>query len=215
VAETVCDSDVRRLIVNEVIDVSDSLPTGTCEGSPLIPKAWDSLTADLYTCEGGPQSPTNPPAQPIWTEIFANDFESGLGNFVDPGSDARRYSGRKYSHSGSKSLELRDDSRTSRSATTHFTVSGYSSLKVEFWYKSKGFNGKSDGFFLQAADGSGWVTKGSWSYKSEDFTRNNRWRFASVKFQIDATTMRIRFKNDGDNNREKIYIDDVIVSGGN
>jgi hypothetical protein len=52
VAEAVCDSEVRRLIVDEVTDVTNSLPRGTCEGSPLIPKSWDVLTADLYTCGG-------------------------------------------------------------------------------------------------------------------------------------------------------------------
>jgi hypothetical protein len=217
VADTVCDSDVRRLIVNEVIDVTDSLPTGTCEGSPLIQKSWNGLTADLYTCEGGPPPPTNPPPA-IWTVIFANDFESGLENFEDSGSDAKLYSSArgKYSHSGFQSLALRDDTGTSLSVTNPFAVSSFSTLKVEFWYKSKGFNQESDGFFLQSADGhdgTDWVTKGSWSYQANGFTRNNRWRFASVKFQIDTTTMRIRFKNDGDNNQEKIFIDDVIVSG--
>jgi hypothetical protein len=156
-----------------------------------------------------------------------------LGNFNDPGKDAKRYSplgkktkasGKKTKSSGKKrsntismkSLELRDDTATSLSVTNPFAVSSYSTLKVEFWYKSLGFNQKSDCFCLQSANGDAgtdWVTKGTWFYGSNIFTNNDKWRFASVKFPIDTTAMRIRFKNNGDNDKEKIYIDDVIVSG--
>jgi hypothetical protein len=168
------------------------------------------------------QPSSQPSVTPIWTQIFANDFEKGLGYFNDPGANAKYYNGskgkkKKPQHSGYKSLELRDDTETSFSVTNPFPVSIYSALKVEFWYKSSGFKHDDDGFVLQSTDGDdgiNWVTKGSWIYESNDFTSNNVWRFASVKFQIDATTMHIRFKNNGHNGKEKIYIDDVIVSGG-
>jgi hypothetical protein len=163
-----------------------------------------------------PEPSDQPYTTPIWTVIFANDFESGLGNFNDPGSDVRLYSGRKHSHSGSKSLQLRDDTATSLSFTKPFTVSSYSTLKVEFWYKSSRFRHAPDAFLLQSADGKAgteWVTKGSWTYNVNDFTSNGVWRFASVQFQIDTRWMRIRFQNNGHNNKERIYIDDVIVAG--
>jgi hypothetical protein len=166
------------------------------------------------------------PVTPIWTEIFANDFEGGFGNFNDPGRKAKLYRGRRYSHSGRHSLQLRGDTRTSLSYTNPFSVESYSTLEVEFWYKarrsrrSRRFNHDSDGFVLQSADGNGddgteWVTKGSWTYESNVFApSSNGWRSASVKFQIETgTTMRIRFKNKGRNRNDRIYIDDVIVSG--
>jgi hypothetical protein len=151
-------------------------------------------------------------AKPIWTKIFANNFESDLGNFNDGGNDARLYHGKKYSHGrGSNSLELRDGSMTSLSVTDPFPVSNYTSLKVKFWYRSRGLNRRSNGFFLQSAEGDAgtdWVEQGHWR-----FTSNNKWRSATVKFPINTGTMRIRFMNDGTNNKEKIYIDDVTVLG--
>jgi hypothetical protein len=168
------------------------------------------------------QSSSQPTVTPNWTQIFANDFEKDLGYFNDPGANARRYSKgrgkrRKKQHSGYKSLELRDDTDTSLSFTNPFPVESYSALKVEFWYKSFGFDDASDGFVLEFADGvdgTEWATKGSWTYKVNDFTSNNKWRSASVKFEIDTDTMRIRFRNKANSRKDKLYIDDVTVSGG-
>ena len=38
---TVCDSDVRDLIIDEATDVVTELPRGTCQGVEVIPKSWD------------------------------------------------------------------------------------------------------------------------------------------------------------------------------
>jgi hypothetical protein len=162
------------------------------------------------------QPSDQPSTTPIWIEIFANDFESGLGNFNDGGRDARLYSGKKHAHEGKKSLELRDDTSSSLSSTDPFTVSSYSTLKVEFWYKSLGFKKTRESFSLESYgdNGTDWTEKGTWTYRSNGFTSNNMWRFVSVEFPIDTiTTMRIRFKNNGDRRKTKLFIDDVTVSG--
>ena len=61
VAQTMCDSDVRKLIVDEATDVvvgpagTEVLPRGTCKGSTLIPKSWTELTSSLLdVCEQDP-----------------------------------------------------------------------------------------------------------------------------------------------------------------
>jgi hypothetical protein len=164
------------------------------------------------------QPSDQPSTTPIWIEIFANDFERGLGNFNDGSRDVRLYSGKKFAHKGKKSLELRDNNPTmSLSSTDPFTVSSYSTLKVEFWYKSRGFKKTHESFSLESYgdNGTDWTEKGTWTYLSNNgFTSNNRWRFVSVEFPIDTiTTMRIRFKNNGDKRKTKVYIDDVTVSG--
>jgi hypothetical protein len=166
------------------------------------------------------QSSSQPTVTPNWTQIFANDFEKDLGYFNDPGANARRYSKgrgkrRKKQHSGYKSLELRDDTDTSLSFTNLFPVSDYSTLKVEFWYKSSGFDDASDRFVLESSDDDSdiWFPEETWTYKSNGFDGNNKWRSASVKFLIDADTMRIRFRNEADSVKDKLYIDDVIVTG--
>ena len=53
----VCDNAVRRLILNEATDVTTSLPQDACQGPPLIPKSWDTVTSDLYSCEAPPTPP--------------------------------------------------------------------------------------------------------------------------------------------------------------
>jgi hypothetical protein len=87
---------------------------------------------------------------------------------------------------------------------------------------SSGFDVNDDSFSLQSANvdggtGTDWVTKGTWTRGSNVFTSNGTWYFASVEFAIDAdtSTMRIQFMSNSDVDREKVFIDDVTVSGGN
>jgi hypothetical protein len=53
VPETVCDADVKRLIVDEEIKRTTSLPvySGSCQGEQLIPRSWTDLTADLFSTD--------------------------------------------------------------------------------------------------------------------------------------------------------------------
>lgn len=44
---SVCDKDVRRLVMNEATDVTTSLPSGSCNGQ-LLSKSWDQLSANLF-----------------------------------------------------------------------------------------------------------------------------------------------------------------------
>jgi len=48
---SVCDSDVRELIIDEAIDVTDTLPRGSCKGSNLISKSWTELSDNLLDCK--------------------------------------------------------------------------------------------------------------------------------------------------------------------
>jgi hypothetical protein len=50
VAAPICDSDVRKLIIDEATDVTDQLPTGKNEGCTLIPRSWSQLSDDLFDC---------------------------------------------------------------------------------------------------------------------------------------------------------------------
>lgn len=68
VATPVCDNDVRRYIVDEVIDVvSGSLPRGTCQGPDLVAKSWD--VTPPFSCDDSVPTPTSPTptATPIAT----------------------------------------------------------------------------------------------------------------------------------------------------
>jgi hypothetical protein len=206
-------------------DQPSNQPSSTPSSEPTsTPSVAPSTMPSEHPSSGPSSKPSDQPSKqpsstPIWTEIFANGFESGYGNFNDGGKDSNLD---KKSHTGSKSLRLRDGSGSSLSFTDPFTVSIYSTLKVEFWYMSSGFDVNDDSFSLQSANvdggtGTDWVTKGTWTRGSNVFTSNGTWYFASVEFAIDAdtSTMRIQFMSDSDDDREKVYIDDVTVSGEN
>mmetsp|Transcript_7869 Transcript_7869/g.12305 ORF Transcript_7869/g.12305 Transcript_7869/m.12305 type:complete len:758 (+) Transcript_7869:75-2348(+) len=45
-AGTICDADVRRLILDEAIDTTNMLPIGGCDG--LIPRSWDQLYDGIF-----------------------------------------------------------------------------------------------------------------------------------------------------------------------
>jgi hypothetical protein len=174
----------------------------------------DPSTSASPSSQPSDQPSKRPSSTPIWTEVFAEGFENGFGHFTDGGANAQ-LAGSNNAHTGSKSLRLQDNTGTSLSYTKSLTVSSYSTLKVEFWYKSSGFDWKSDSFSLQSLNeetGTVWVTQETWSRGSNGFTTNNSWKFASVEFPIDTTTMRIRFKNHGNKKNERIFIDDVRVS---
>jgi hypothetical protein len=113
---------------------------------------------------------------------------------------------------GSKSAYIRDDSNGKSSVySDSFPVSSYSKIKVEFWYMSKNFD-NNDNFYLETDTGSGWLTVYSWVY-GDHFDQNSKWRLASVEVDVSSDNLRIRFRNNGDGNKEKIYIDEVVVSG--
>ena len=100
-ATEVCDSDVRRLIINEAIDVTDTLPLGTCQGPELIPKSWDQLSEDIFQSECSPTasptlSPTvsSPTAAPspagpcsggenVRVEIVHDDYDESSWELID------------------------------------------------------------------------------------------------------------------------------------
>jgi len=46
-----CESDVRKLIIDENIDTTNELPRGSCNGPPLVAKSWTSLSDSLFSCE--------------------------------------------------------------------------------------------------------------------------------------------------------------------
>jgi len=54
IAGTVCDADVRRLVIDEATNTTASLPLGSCQGAPLEDKTWDAVTDGLFeTCYRG------------------------------------------------------------------------------------------------------------------------------------------------------------------
>jgi len=152
-----------------------------------------------------------------WVELTNDDFESGWGSFVDGGKDCKRYSG-GYSHQGSYSADIQDNSGTSSSFYYANGVDvhtpGYTQIKIEFWFKAISMDKTSEDFWVQYHDGSTWHTVASYA-KGIDFENGN---FYSKSVTINEsgytfpTNMKIRFMCDASGNRDDVYIDEIVVS---
>ena len=51
--EQVCDADVKRLIADEDIDVTDNLPryTESCQGASMVPRTWGVEELPLFSTD--------------------------------------------------------------------------------------------------------------------------------------------------------------------
>lgn len=159
----------------------------------------------------------NPSGGSSWQTITYDDFEGGLGSFVDGGSDCRRSSSdAAYAHQGTYCVRLRDNSSSSVTyqAAGH-DVSGFTDLEVEFWYYPRSMDNSNEDFWLQYYTGSGWVTVVSWA-QGIDFQNGN---FYHEIVSIPAgsynypTNARIRFVCDASGNSDWVYIDEVEFRG--
>ncbi len=151
-----------------------------------------------------------------WTTITYDDFEGGMGNYRDGGSDMKRYSGR-YSHQGSYSADIQDNSGTSSSFyhSNGLDVSGYTDLEVEFWYKPISMDKPGEDFWVQYWDGSTWRTVAVFD-KGTDFENGN---YYNVVVSIPAgtynypTNAKLKFVCDASGNADDVYIDEIEFRG--
>jgi len=146
--------------------------------------------------------------------LFAHYFESGWDNWQDGGSDCYRYSGDR-SYEGNYSIRLRDNSGTASSMTSAaYDVSGYSALEIEFYFYPNSMENGED-LFVRYFDGSFWNTVAT--YKSGDDFNNNTFYTVTVTVSaadyIFSSNSKFRFQCDASANSDRIYIDQVTVTG--
>jgi hypothetical protein len=185
-----------------------------------------------------------------WEEIIFDGFEHGWSNFntgpVKKAASKEEEEGVAIStgfpHTGRNSLRFQGGSGTSLAEADKLDVSGYSAVKVDFFYLTTGFENGAD-FFLEYSTGNstrrnlkscnskkkkktssprcssdrgddGWMAISSWVF-GKDFDRNFVW--FEVKDTILAVTgidsIHIRIRVYGKDEQEVICLDDVRVSG--
>ena len=164
-----------------------------------------------------------------WYNIAYDDFEGGWGNFADGGSDADRRNSageRAYIHQGSAALRIRDNSGSSSSVfhAKNYNVTGYSDLRVDFWFYAISMENGED-FFLEYSSngGSSWVivkayVRGQGSQDGKFYFQNNIFYFGSVFlsgaiYNLNTSRARIRFRCDASDDSDSIYIDEVLFQG--
>ena len=141
-------------------------------------------------------------------------FETGLDGWIDGGSDCVRFFNDSYAFEGSYSIRLRDDSNSSNARSPILDLSGNSQVTIEFNTYSQSMENGED-FFVEFFDGSTYQVIGQY-VRGTDFNNN---AFFTDTIVLDASTYnfnannRFRFRNDASANNDKIYFDQVIISG--
>jgi hypothetical protein len=149
-----------------------------------------------------------------WTQVSYNDFESGLGNWVDGGSDCALYSGGTFAPQGSKAVNLQDNTSTSVVSTPNLALSGYSGIKVAFSYYPYSMDNSNEDFLLQISTdgGSHYTTVEEWSLNDEFVNGNVYSDTVTITGYTLTNNTRIRFRCDAGDNNDDVYLDEIEVS---
>jgi PKD repeat protein len=153
---------------------------------------------------------------PTWTTITSDNFESGMGNYTDGGADMSRSRSTTYSHQGSYSADIQDNSGTESSFyhTSGKNVSSYNTLQVDFWFYAVSMESGED-FWVQYYNGSAWQTVATYA-RGTHFNNGAFYHMvvtiprASYNFPTNA---RIRFMCDASDNNDDVYIDEIVFRG--
>ncbi len=153
-------------------------------------------------------SPTGP------TVLSEGYFESGWDGWQDGGSDCARYSG-SYAAEGNYAIRIRDNSGSASAMTSpNIDLSAYTSAEISFSFIGRSMENNED-FWVRFYDGSSWTTIQTYR-RGTDFN-NNTFYTASVTINSSdynfASNARFRFQCDASVNNDRIYIDEVIITG--
>ena len=147
-------------------------------------------------------------------ELGAHYFETGWDGWSDGGSDCFRYAGDR-SYEGTYSIRIRDNSGTASSMTSSgYDLGGYGSVTVDFYFYPNSMETGED-FWLRYNNGSGWETVATY-VSGTDFNNNT---FYNATVTLDAANYNLvdggqfRFQCDASANADRVYIDQVIVTG--
>jgi PKD repeat protein len=150
------------------------------------------------------------------TTITFDNFESGMGNYTDGGSDMSRYTGGTHAWQGVAAADIQDNSGTasSFSTTTARNVTSYASMEVELYFKAVSME-SGENFWVQYFNGSVWQTIAN--YVAGTSFNNNTFYVATVPISRSTytfpTNARIRFMCDASNDNDDVYIDAITWRG--
>ena len=151
-----------------------------------------------------------------WVTIAFDNFELGMGNYVDGGIDMLRYTGTTLARQGKAAANIQDNSLVASSfySKAGLNVTRYADLKVEFYYRAVGMETGED-FFLEYFNGTAWVRAATFvagtNFNNGAYVRG----LVSIPRSSFAypTTAKLRFRCDASDDTDDIYIDQITFSG--
>lgn len=187
-----------------------------CGGSscPACPTCDDGVQNGDETgvdCGGPDCAPCNSGCSTV--TVDNEDFEGGWGIWNDGGSDCRRSSrDAAYANSGTFCVRLRDNTSTSVMTTDQLNLAGFEEVTIDFSYIGVSMETNED-FWLQASvDGGAFQTITTWA-SGTDFSNNVRENETVIITGNFTSNIRFRFRCDASVNGDRVYIDDVNISG--
>lgn len=158
---------------------------------------------------------TDPPVSQ-WVTLDNNNFESGLGNYVLGGSDARfSANDSAFANSGTYCVRIRDNSGSASAFWTDFgyDITSYSEFRIEFSYIASSME-NNENFFVEFWNGTQWVIVGDYA-RNQEFNNGER-KNESIVLSASQINFNdhagVRFRCDASGNGDRIYIDDVVIS---
>ncbi|MFN0216148.1 MAG: M12 family metallo-peptidase [Saprospiraceae bacterium] len=173
------------------------------------PQPGDRIRSEVYnaaclTSCGGPCS---------YVSINSNNFEAGFGIWTDGGTDCIRTNNAAYANSPTYSILLRDNTNSSVMSTTNQNWTPYDELTVDFSYYTVSFENGED-FWVQISTngGSSYTTFGDFNAGTE-FSNGIRGAGQVVIPGPFTSNTRLRFRADATADDDRVYIDDVEITG--
>jgi len=145
--------------------------------------------------------------------VDSEDFESGWGIWNDGGSDSYRNNSATYASSGTRSIRLRDNTSQSVMTTDNIDLGSFEEVTVDFHYYPVGMDANED-FWLQVSTdgGSSYSTIETW-VRGTDFNNNTSYNESVTITGTFTSSTKIRFRVDASVNNDRVYFDDVTISG--
>ena len=154
----------------------------------------------------------------LWTELTNDSFETDFGNYTDGGDECFLYAGGTYARDGNNAADIQDDlgdaSSFYHTSGIDVDTTGYTQIKVDFWYYPVSFDNSAEDFWVLYYDGSSWQTVLDFDY-SIDFSNDSFYHGAVYINEDDYTfpsDMKIKFTCDASGNQDDAYIDSIEVS---
>lgn len=136
-----------------------------------------------------------------------SNFTPGLQGWIDGGADAARATGANCIDGGC--LRLQDNSGAQSSMRTKFDAPGKVRIRVKFSVKAVGMENGKD-FFVEINTGTGWSTLAN--YKAGTHFNNGQRKTLTVTKNVRLKTgTKVRFRADGADDSDKVFIDNVDI----
>ncbi|WP_271764622.1 sulfatase-like hydrolase/transferase [Aquimarina algiphila] len=193
-------------------ETADNFYTGKMDAAAV----YDVALSTAQVVEAACVDDTPPPPPPVCTYSVINseDFESGLGIWIDGGADARRSSSDAAYANGTYCVRLQDNTSTSVMTTSNLDLTTYEELTIDFSYYCRSMDNSNEDFWLQISTdgGASFAIIEEWN-QGDEFVNNQRYNDQVVIAGPFTANTQIRFRADASGNQDWVYIDDVVING--